>query len=541
MAKIIIPLASFKAQPSVFVAENFLHNSLLAISAAQVGGIWQAGRDYPLAINFAGSVFEEMTTVTNTINWQQISDKFIVILAEQQAASAATDMLDDEDCQPDSAIFATSAEIVIKIAAAELFTEQQTLAKFLLAKYLKVNLDNSVLLRAGNHYPINIEINGMLTSVVFSCEQSIICRHSMHKDKWSLDIVDCQLGSGASATVYATKTLNLLHDNFFSQPAKKRVAKIFHEIIPKDRIWLEYNHLCALQDDVHKPKMPVVDKTNNCFEKIALLMPRAFGETLQKILQKDRAGELLTLQQILTIILGVLNAAEKLSKQEIVHRDLKPANILCDLNRAVPTITIFDLELSARIGEKQLGSVGTPGYFAPINGDTVAVSADCFSLAVILGQLLRTPYLDYASIGGNVDEGCRGLLLACRLIGYQFQDVLSTPDDFILNEAQRFVIRKVIAGLGALQPSDRISLAIAIFAFEKIASELGMLAQYQPCYLVDQKVAESYKLLITEKSSAVGQASALMAAGVFAQRYTAAKNEQKRYDKSGISPILQSV
>ncbi|HEX5311785.1 serine/threonine-protein kinase [Aquabacterium sp.] len=110
-----------------------------------------------------------------------------------------------------------------------------------------------------------------------------------------------------------------------------------------------------------------------------------------------RAGHLLPVRQLLSIIARVAEALAYAHTQGVTHRDVKPANIMVDLDKGVVKVMDFGVARVADAARTRTGVVlGTPTYMSPeqLAGQPVDGRSDLYSLGVSLFQLLtgKLPY-----------------------------------------------------------------------------------------------------------------------------------------------------
>ena len=133
-----------------------------------------------------------------------------------------------------------------------------------------------------------------------------------------------------------------------------------------------------------------------------LVMQRAAGIPLGKVIERDGPLELTRVRQIATQILGGLGAIHRAG---LVHGDMKSDNVLVD-DRDRVTIIDFGLTRSRNTRPYWLDDhvlSGTPDYMAPelIRGEPMTSAADLYAVGVIIYEMLTgsTPFG-----GGTVTE-----------------------------------------------------------------------------------------------------------------------------------------
>lgn len=120
------------------------------------------------------------------------------------------------------------------------------------------------------------------------------------------------------------------------------------------------------------------------------------GETLQRRIERHRAGTPLGIAELLKVTIQIADALEAAHGQGIIHRDVKPANIFIT-DRGQAKLLDFGLakvELTAK-GEDPstltaLGwRAGTPAYMSPEQalGEKLDCRSDLFSLGAVLYEM----------------------------------------------------------------------------------------------------------------------------------------------------------
>ena len=104
-----------------------------------------------------------------------------------------------------------------------------------------------------------------------------------------------------------------------------------------------------------------------------------------------KAGALLPVPRVLSIVERVAQALAYAHRQNVVHRDIKPANIMYELESDTVKVTDFGIARITDSSKTKTGLVlGTPSFMSPeqIAGKKVDGRSDLYSLGVMLYQLL---------------------------------------------------------------------------------------------------------------------------------------------------------
>jgi len=105
----------------------------------------------------------------------------------------------------------------------------------------------------------------------------------------------------------------------------------------------------------------------------------------------SKAGNLLPVDKVVSIIARAADALGYAHKQGVVHRDIKPANMMYDLDTDTLKLADFGIARLTDSSKTKTGMVlGTPSYMSPeqLAGKKVDGRSDLFSLAGSLYQLL---------------------------------------------------------------------------------------------------------------------------------------------------------
>ena len=104
-----------------------------------------------------------------------------------------------------------------------------------------------------------------------------------------------------------------------------------------------------------------------------------------------KAGHLLPVPAVLSIVARVAEALDYAHRQNVVHRDIKPANIMYELASDTVKVTDFGIARITDSSKTKTGLVlGTPSFMSPeqLAGKKVDGRSDLYSLGVMLFQML---------------------------------------------------------------------------------------------------------------------------------------------------------
>ena len=180
------------------------------------------------------------------------------------------------------------------------------------------------------------------------------------------------------ARTVAIKTLS--HQAFEGQELQALKGRFFREAEAAGRL----NH----------PAIVTVYDVGEEADLAYIAMDYAEGRPLAEF---GRAGRLLPLPTVLTVIAQVADALAYAHEQKIVHRDIKPANIIYNPETGDVKITDFGIAKIVDDSVTRTGSVmGSPLYMSPeqLKGQKVTGASDIYSLGVTLYKLVtgETPF-----------------------------------------------------------------------------------------------------------------------------------------------------
>ena len=209
------------------------------------------------------------------------------------------------------------------------------------------------------------------------------------------------------------------------------------------------------------------------------------------------AARNLTRKAVLQLFCDLIDVVAYAHANLVLHRDIKPANILVDQGGKV---RLIDFGIAALLDEDKKVESGplTPAYAAPeqLNRQNVSVSADIFSLGVLLWKVL-TGKLPHRDTSGG----------------------LSLPDEAVLPAELMAICRKATE----TSPSDRYASA------EMFAQDLHAYLSGRPVTAYASNGAYRFSKFVQRHRVAMGLSGALMVAliaGLAVTNHFAAQTRQ---------------
>lgn len=194
--------------------------------------------------------------------------------------------------------------------------------------------------------------------------------------------IECELGSGAMATVY------LAHDRKHHRDVAVKVLRPeLAALVGADRFLNEIEVIAHLQ---HPHILPLFD-SGKANELLYYVTPRVEGESLRERLRRERQ---LPIEEALQITKEVAGALDYAHRHNVIHRDVKPGNVLLQDGQALVADFGIALAVSAAGGDRltETGlSLGTPGYMSPeqATGErALDARTDIYSLGAVLYEML---------------------------------------------------------------------------------------------------------------------------------------------------------
>ena len=166
-------------------------------------------------------------------------------------------------------------------------------------------------------------------------------------------ILGC-LGSGGTGTVYRA----------FDETLEREVAiKVLNQDQTDPKILKRFRAEATTLAKLNHPAIATIYELLQCDDELLIVMEFVRGETLERLALRM---SLLTPEQAVFVVDGVLSALAHTHRAGIVHCDIKPANIIVTVHAGVK---IMDFGTARATGAEH-GTVhgymmGTPAYMAP--------------------------------------------------------------------------------------------------------------------------------------------------------------------------------
>jgi serine/threonine-protein kinase len=198
-------------------------------------------------------------------------------------------------------------------------------------------------------------------------------------------VVQREIGRGGMGTVYLAERSD---GQFQQRVAIKLIARGFSSDDTRRRFASERQILARLE---HPNVARLVDGGVTADDQPWFAMEYIEGEPLDDYCDRRR----LDVASRLTLFLSVCDAVQAAHQRLVIHRDLKPSNIFVTADGSVKLLDFGIAKLTgAGEGNVDVTQTGqrsfTPEYASPEQwrGEPVTTASDCYSLGVVLYQLL---------------------------------------------------------------------------------------------------------------------------------------------------------
>ncbi len=290
-----------------------------------------------------------------------------------------------------------------------------------------------------------------------------------------------RLGGGEFSNVYLIKhtptgkelAVKILDYHYLLQKLKKEsllgVKPKFDEI--KKRFITE----TKLFKKIEHPNIVNIHRTGTFYDKKEdieipyFVMDYVKGSSLAAVVEKEGA---FSMDRIMRISTGVLNALEVIHHRYIIHRDLKPANIMIEQETGKAVLIDFGIAKDIVGGTRMTNTgmfLGSPVYMAPeqfIDSSKVGPKIDIYAFGVVLFEMLTgtPPYEGKNFIELMNAHRRKSLPLASRLkpnLPPDMDNVLSRatskdPDNRFKNAPEMLrALKRVVEGKGYRPPARR--------------------------------------------------------------------------------------
>ncbi len=195
--------------------------------------------------------------------------------------------------------------------------------------------------------------------------------------------VEKELGKGAMGTVYLGKDPKISRVVAIKTMALSQEFEADELEDVKQRFFREAETAGRLSH----PNIVTIFDAGEEHDLAYIAMEFLKGEDLTKF---TKAGKLLPLPRVLSIIERSADALNYAHRNNVVHRDIKPANLMYENDADDLKITDFGIARITDSSKTKTGMVlGTPSYMSPeqIAGKRVDGRSDLFSLGIMLFQL----------------------------------------------------------------------------------------------------------------------------------------------------------
>ena len=191
------------------------------------------------------------------------------------------------------------------------------------------------------------------------------------------------IGSGGMADVWLADDLEL---------SRKVALKVLHAQFARDPQFVErFRREAEAAAKLQQVNIVSIYDRGQVDGTYYIAMAYLDGRTLRELINTG-----LTVDQSVSIVRQILEAAGIAHRQGVIHRDLKPTTVIVD-DSGLATVTDFGI---ARAGQDEITEtglvMGTANYLSPeqAQAEPVGPSSDVYSVGVILYECLtgRTPF-----------------------------------------------------------------------------------------------------------------------------------------------------
>ncbi|MEM6293150.1 MAG: protein kinase [Myxococcota bacterium] len=210
-----------------------------------------------------------------------------------------------------------------------------------------------------------------------------------------------RIGQGGMGTVFVA-----LDRRLGREIALKRVSLVASSPNAQERLakeaeitaWLEHPSIVPVYD-------AGIESEGTHFYTMRLVRGRSLREA---IAEAGPPGDERALRALLRHYLAACQAVAFAHSRGVVHRDLTPSNIMVG---AFGETQVVDWGLAARVEDRALSVVGTPGYMSP--DDAATTRGDVWSLGAILKDMLAPKGTPLDSLDESTPTELRAVLRGC--------------------------------------------------------------------------------------------------------------------------------